>query len=264
MRLISLCFFFIGTVCPFLTEAQNLSQKFSVGAKAGLLLTYPNFSKSVDHQNTTSLVKPGFSVAGMIIFPLKKMYSFQSEAGFSQQGRLTKFTNIGTHYDNSTYYFADFAMALRKTFKLKIKQNIATNWYASVGPNINYWISGKGRIDTDHGITQHYTMLFNQTPGIEYNKMYINDANRWLFGLNLGFGFNATTLRNQKIMTEFRITWGQTYLGQSNSASLNLPVFMAEQQNLKFNLKVINVSVAYIFEKDMRNSKKGKSDKKVK
>jgi hypothetical protein len=243
---------------------QLQAQKFSLGAKGGVLLTYPNFADPVDHQNTTSLVKPGFSLGGLISFPLKNRYSFVTEAGASIQGRSVKFTNIGTHYNISTYYFADLSMALRRTFHLKIKENVATNWFFNIGPNINYWISGKGRIDTDHGITQHYTIVFNQTPGIEYNKMYMNDVNRWLFGLNLGLGFTGRTRKNEKIVTEFRLTWGQTYLGKSNSASLNLPIFQTEQQSMKFNLKVINVSVAYIFDKDLRQAKKGKSDKKIK
>jgi len=259
MRQVYLLVIFIS-FCSLALQAQ----KFSLGAKAGLLLTYPNFADAVDHQNTTSRLKPGFSAAGLIIFPLKNKYSFETEAGLSQQGRSVKFTNIGTHYNVSTYYFADLSMALRKTFPLKIKENVATNWFFNIGPNVNYWLSGKGRIDTDNGITQHYTIVFDKTPGIEYDKMYMNNVNRWLFGLNIGLGFNATTMRNQKIVTELRMTWGQTYLGQSNSASLNLPVFQTEQQSMKFNLKVINLSVAYIFDKDIRKAKKGKSDIKKK
>jgi hypothetical protein len=258
MRIIGFFILVISSLYSYPTQAQ----KFSIGAKAGVLLTYPNFADAIDHQNTTSFVKPGFSAAGLIIFPLKKDYSFQSEAGFSQQGRKVKFTNIGTHYNNSTYYFADFAMGLRKTFPLKIKKNVASNWFASIGPNINYWMGGKGKIDTDHGIRQDYKMVFDSASYAGYDKMLITNANRWLFGLNLGFGFNATTLRNQKIMTEFRVTWGQTYLGKSNSASLNLPIFQTEQQSLKFNLKVISLSVAYIFDKDLRKAQAGKSDLK--
>jgi hypothetical protein len=260
MRLFNLVFFLITVLCSFGSQAQ----KFSLGAKGGLLLTYPNFADPVDHQNTTSLIKPGFSLGGLISFPLKNKYSFVTEAGFSQQGRSVKFTNIGTHYNISTYYFADLSMALRRTFRLKIKENVATNWFLNIGPNINYWLSGNGRIETDNGITQKYTIVFDKTPGIEYNKMYMNNVNRWLFGLNVGAGFTATTRKNQKIVTEFRVTWGQTYLGKSNSASLNLPVFQTEQQSMKFNLKVINVSVAYIFDKDLRKAKKGKSDLKKK
>lgn len=251
-------FIFITTLLTF-SFAQIHAQKFSLGVKAGVLFAYPNFADAVDHKNTTSLIKPGFSVAGLIYFPLKKRYSFTSEAGFSQQGRIVSFSTLGTHENNSTYYFADLAMGLRRTFQVRLKQNIISNCFVNIGPNINYWIAGKGKITTDFGITQNYTMIFDQPPGTQNDKMYISNENRWLFGLNFGFGFSAATKKNQKFLTELRLTWGQTYLGKSQSAYWNNLVFQG-QESLKFNLKVLNFSVAYIFDKDLRNAKKGKSD----
>ena len=94
--------------------------------------------------------------------------------------------------------------------------------------------------------------------------MYLNNTNRWLYGLNLGIGFNARTLKNQKILTELRLTWGQTYLGQPNSESVGGVVAISEDLSLKCNLKIINFSIAYIFDKDIRESKMGKSNKKLK
>lgn len=241
-----------------LISTSTNGQKFSLGAKAGILLVYPNFADANDHINTSSLLKPGFSLDGLVIFPLKNKYSFEVDAGMSQQGRVVSFTSIGTHKNNSTYYFADLAMGLRKNFKLTLKKNIPADCYFSIGPNLNYWISGKGRIETTYGITQNYTMVFDSPPGTRNDKMYINDENRWLFGLNLGFGFSAATKRNQRFFTEFRLTWGQTHLGKSQSAYWNNLVFQG-QESLKFNLKVFNVSVGYLFNKDLRNAKKGKS-----
>src|SRR5579859_6302199 len=255
MRPLNLSLLFICCLSSYSSHAQ----KFSLGAKAGVLFTYANFSKDADHANTISLIKPGFSLAGIIDFPMKKKYSYQVEAGVSQQGRLVSYTNIGTHRNNSTYYFADLAMGLRKTFSMKIKNNVATNWFVNFGPNINYWIGGKGHIDTDGGIRQNYTMIFDKSSGGGYNKMFVVNENRWLFGLNLGFGFNGVTRKNQKVITEFRLTWGQTYLGPNQSAQMNLPAFQG-QETMKFNLKVLNVSVGYIFDKDLRKAKEGKSD----
>ncbi len=252
------CRYLIIFLAAFVCFGKLQAQKFSLGAKAGLLMAYPNFANALDHQNTTSMIKPGFSIAGLIIFPLKRKYAFVSEVGFTQQGRAISFTTIGSHKNISTYNFIELSMGIRKTFRLKIKENIPTNWFVNFGPNINYWLSGRGRIDTEFGITQKYTMVFDKPPGTAYDKMYINNENRWLFGLNLGVGFTATTKKNQRLLTELRLTWGQTYLGNSQSASWNNLVFQG-QQSLKFNLKVLNFSVGYIFDKDLRDSKKGKS-----
>ena len=239
-----------------LSTSEGWSQKFSLGAKAGILAAYTNFADETVKSRSKVLPKLGFSVAGIIDFPLKKKYSFQTELGLSQQGRVISF-NSDQQTNNSTYYFADMAMNLRKTFKLKIKENVATDWFVNIGPNVNYWIAGKGRIETNFGIPQDYTIEFDQT-GTAYDKMYVNNSTRWLFGLNLGFGFSANTRKNQKVITEIRLTWGQTFLGTNTSAFWNNISFQG-QESLKCNLKVLNFSVAYVFDKDLRLAKKGKT-----
>jgi Outer membrane protein beta-barrel domain len=250
-RFISLCLFLAFNFCI----SSGHAQKFSLGAKAGVLIAYPNFAES-DLPTPAGLFKPGFSVAGLLIFPLKKKYSLQFEGGFSQQGYKTSFGSVLKVSNDATCYFTDMAMGLRRTFRLKVKENVASNWFVNIGPNINYWLSGNGSFKID-GNPVDYTIVFDQS-GAAYDKIYINNENRWLFGINLGLGFSATTLRNQKIITELRLTWGQTYLGDSKSAFLN-NVYFQGQESMKFNLKVLNISVAYIFDKDLKLSKMGKS-----
>ncbi len=150
-------------------------------------------------------------------------------------------------------------MMLRRSYQLHIAKNIPTNWFLNIGPNINYWISSSGTIQVDPGVSQKFTGVFNKTPEPVYEKMYLNNINRWLFGLNIGIGFNASTL--QKIVTELRFTWAGTYLGKKNSATMNILGF---EDNLKASLNVLNLSVAYVFDKDRNDSKKGKSTLKLK
>ena len=149
-------------------------------------------------------------------------------------------------------------MILRRSFRLHVIKNVPTNWFVNVGPNINYWIGGRGNIIVEYGVTQPYSMIFNKTSDLSYDKMFINDANRWLFGLSGGIGFNATTVRNQKIVTELRVSFAKTYLGNKNSSSINVLGF---EDSLKANLLTVNLSVAYVFDRDIKESKMGKSNK---
>ncbi len=245
------------SVCSIVSKAQ----KFSLGLKAGVLGVYTNFPDQTD--SLKSGIKPGFSIGGLISFPMKNKFSFTAEAGFSQQGRKWKY-KINQDKWSSTYYFYDFSMAIRKTFKLKIKQNIASNWFVNVGPNINYWISGRGKMDPYFGIHQKYTLVFDQTPNFSYTQIHVNQENRWLFGINLGIGTTFTTLKNQKIITELRMTWGQTYLGKRHSESLGGTPGINEEMSLKCNLKVLNFSIGYILDRDIQKGRLGKSTKKVK
>lgn len=236
------------------------AQKFSIGAKAGLLASWSHLADKADRPQFKSIPKPGISVAGLINFPLKNEYSFQAEGGASRQGRIVSY-NDGTWKNNCTYYFADMNMMLRKSFQLHVLKDVPSNWFLNIGPNINYWISSNGRITADPNSDQKFTAVFNKEPTTAYDKMYLNNVNRWLFGLNLGIGFNASTARKQRIFTELRVTWASTYLGKKNSAAMNILGF---EDNLKANLAVINLSVAYVFDKDIKESRKGGSTYKIK
>ncbi len=247
-------------LCLVLPLFSAHAQKYTIGGKAGVLISWPAFADKVDKKAFGSLPRLGISVAGLINFPLKEHYSFQAEGGFSRQGRTVTY-NAGNWRNKCTYYFADMSMMLRRSFRLRLAENIPSNWFVNIGPNINYWISSSGTIAADPGVTQKFTGVFNRTPEPVYDKMYLNDINRWLFGLNMGIGFNATTLRKQKIMTELRFTWAGTYLGKKNSATMNILGF---EDNLKASLNVLNLSVAYVFDKDRQDSKKGKSTLKIK
>jgi len=246
-------------LCLVLPSFRTYAQKFTIGGKAGVLISWPAFGDKEDKKIFGSSPHLGFSVAGLINFPLKNRYSFQAEGGFSRQGRIVTY-NADTWKNNCTYYFADMNMMLRRSFQLRIVKNTPTNWFLNLGPNINYWISSSGTVKADPGVSQNFTGVFNKTPEPTYDKMYLNNINRWLFGLNLGIGFNATTVRKQKIMTELRFTWVGTYLGKKNSATMNILGF---QDNLKASLNVLNLSVAYVFDKDRKEIKTGKSTLKI-
>lgn len=233
------------------------AQKFSFGAKAGALVSWCSFADPDDSKEFSSLPKAGFLVEGLINFPMKSNYSFQAEGGFSQHGRRVSYAN-GTWENNSTYYFGNLSMILRRSFQLHVLKNVPTNWFVNVGPSINYWLSGRGNIIVEYGVTQPYSMIFNKPSDLSYDKMFVNDANRWLFGLSGGIGFDATTLRNQKIVTELRVSFAKTYLGNKNSTAINVLGF---EDSLKANLLTINLSVAYVFDKDIKESKMGKSNK---
>ena len=80
--------------------------------------------------------------------------------------------------------------------------------------------------------------------------------------IDFGICFSAPIKQTQKIFTELRFTPGHTFFGEKNSASNRTLGF---EDNLRANEKVISLSVAYVFDFDLREGKKGKStrDKEV-
>jgi hypothetical protein len=257
---------FIGTgrtafLCVTLLFLCHLghSQNFSLGVKAGPLLSWASFGDKADRDNFKNKAKPGYFAAGFISFPLKDNYSFQTEVGFSQRGRKVLFSNEEWE-NNATYYYIDMGMLLRRSFKFNLGKNIPANWFINVGPHINYWLGGKGEVTA--GGSYSYTLVFDKLPTQptepDFDKMYLQKVNRWLFGIDFGLGFNAPLKNSQRIFTELRFHSGHTFFGTKTSASNRTLGF---EDNLRANQKTISLSVAYVFDFNLREQRKGKSTK---
>jgi hypothetical protein len=246
----------------FLFPFFSYGQKYSLGVKAGPLINWANFGDREEKDELSSGIKLGYSAGVVVSFPLKHDFDFFAEGAYSQKGRRLRFED-DTWLNNSTYRFIDLTMLLRKSYTFRLEKNIPSQWYFNIGPEISYWLSGKGYVTVD-GPEYPYTMVFEETgDGNPYKNMYLKDVNRFLFGLSLGVGFRAPLLRSQHLNTEIRFVSGHTYLGKKDSAYLP---YLGYNDTMKMNLKVINIILSYTLDFDVQKSRTGKStlDKKMK
>ena len=253
-------FIVILVISTFALESPG--QNYSLGLKAGPTATWTSFANLPVNEQFDTGVKFGYTIAGVIQFPLKNKYSFLSEFGFSQKGRKIKF-NEGTWQNNATYHFLEFSMALRKSYNLRLKKDVYSRWFFNVGPNIEYWINGKGKVSTD-ALGSPYKVVFDGQPDTNFNNNYLNDVNRWLFGMDVGIGADANINKTQRIHAELRFTYGHTYLGKKNSSS-HVEI-LGFEDSLQANLKTLSLTCTYLFDFDVKKSKMGKStkDKEIK
>jgi hypothetical protein len=241
---------------------ELLAQKFSLGVKGGPMLNWAHFGDRDDKAIYSSKATVGYTVGGIIAFPLKKNFTFISEGVYSVKGRRILF-NDKTWENNNTYSFIDMTMLLRRSFHLYIKENLPTKWYVNLGPEVSYWLTAKGKIVTE-GRGHPYTILFNREPDADFHNLYYNNVNRWLFGISVGVGVEAPIKKTQKLSFELRFVSGHTYLGDKKSAYIEILGF--DDTSLKQNLKVLQFTAAYTFDFDLKEAKMGKStlDKAIK
>ena len=230
-------------------------QKFSIGIKLGPSVTFASYPDR--DQRDQFKTQPKFGMGGQVFvnFPLSRTgYTFLSEAGYAIRGRKFKIKSDGGEFvNNATYQFVELSMGLRKSFNLKLVENIPSKWFINIGPNIQYWVNGKGKLQNTE-----YKVVFNQPPDGDLYTNYINDPNRWFFGIDVGIGADAPINSKQKVRVELRTTFGQTYLGKKTATS-NLSTIVW-QDDLRSNLKTISLTGAYTLDFDMRNMKMGKSN----
>lgn len=235
------------------------AQKFSLGVKGGPLALKSVYGDKTEDDDIDDKIKYGFYGAGFISFPLKNHYSCVIEAGYSHKGRKVLF-NDGTAQNNATYRFLDAALLLRKSFRLDLGKNVPADWFVNIGPHISYWLGGKGTIGPTQSNGKAYEIEFADTFKLgDFNTMYLIDANRWLFGMDIGVGMTAPIKKTQRVLTELRFTWGHTYYGGKTTANYDWIGFT--DQNMRANEKVLSFTVAYMWDFDLQKAKKGKSTK---
>lgn len=249
---------FLLVICIILVSDIAEAQKYSFGVRAGGSVNWASFRDKV--QKDTFSIRPstGFTIGGLVGFPLKNNYSVIIEGAFSQKGRILKDEVLTNH---STYKFIDGTLLLRKAYKFQLGPNIPSEWFFNIGPEVGYWLSGNGYF-TAGGPKYPYKIEFDKTPDGDMDYLYYNSANRLFFGLALGVGFKAPLKNKTFLTTELRFVSGHTDLG-SNVYEYPPREWYSSLLNyvdtLKMNLKVISLTVAYTYDFDKVESRKGKS-----
>lgn len=271
---ILMTFFILET--PHLCGAQATSklkkdtywsntQKFGVGFKIGPTVTIGSITNKPDKERLTALPKIGFNVSTELTMPLKGGFVFASEFGYQKGGRKMNIMESGWTVDYD-YNFLTAAMALRKSMQIALREDLKGEIYFGVGPNISWFMGpGKGAINTPNGGYSPFTIEYNNfNPNVwgDFTRYFINDPNRFLFGLDLSIGGDAPLNLKQKLYGEVRFTWGHTNLGtRQTDTHLNILNF---EDTMLMNLKTLSFNVIYTYGFETRKSKEGKTSKRNK
>ncbi len=235
-----------------------VGQKFDIGLLAGPQIYKVSFPDNDDKAAFDTKFKLGYRLGAYINFPMENDFSWCTEVYYSRKGRRIK-DNANGFVNDATYNFGEISVLLRKQFEMNIIENIKGKWFINIGPNINYWMSGKGHIESNVGLD--YKVKFGSgTTDLENN--YIVDGNRWLFGLDFGLGIDTPIIGTQKFETEVRFTLGQTFLG-AKDGSIPVNDFQVDD-NLRSHYRTISIVLKYGIGVDLHDAKKGKSTLKVK
>ncbi len=238
-------------------------ERFLWGLRAGLNMTTPHFEDADAQAELNGLPTVGWTIGTVAQFKLTSRYAFQAEVGYSRKTSRFTFDPDGSE-NRMDMDFLDISLLLRRRIPVKWGKSIHSDLFIGVGPNINYWMGASGSITTFSGATE-YNVVIDGVPDANYNNMYLNGVNQWLFGIDLGVGFNAPITPHQKVYIEFRASLGQTNLGKNSGTSfINLVGFNGStfQENLlKQNLKTFSITAAYTFSFNYLESKMGHSNK---
>ena len=255
-----------------LTTSHNLgAQILDIGVKAGYVMSWTRHDDRFTDYDDLYRVTPvsGFNVGATGIFKLKKHFFLQTEILFTTKGRRLAGRVDKVLTDKVIYHHLDIPLLYNIHFngKLKLKRIKYFKWYAGVGPNLSYWLGGRGRIINtefiENGFPEmKYKIRFGERKedGAQKN-IYMKDVNRFQIGVQIGGGVLLEPMNGQKIMIDARFELGHTWLGKDNSADYIIPLDYQSARNMKDRNNNLRFSILYLWEKDLdkRSRKKGKS-----
>ncbi|WP_375578884.1 outer membrane beta-barrel protein [Marivirga tractuosa] len=244
----------------YIFNIEQINAQIFIGAKSGArvsLLKYEDLAKE-DFKR-----KPffGYSAGLVTAFKVQKRFLLQLDILYTQEGKKIDGVSDPSIQNYAKYHYLNTPVV----YKLDFIESLGSRtfkWYVGAGPNVNFWLGGKGKLKSvelqEESIDQlDYTIIFENKPANpEFGALYIEEPNRLQVGLILSTGIVLEPNPGQSIMIDFRYEWGHSYLATTEGRFTNVTAY---EDDFTATSQAFQISVAYIF--DIIN--KGKKVKKM-
>lgn len=213
----------------------------------------------------------GFHAGAQVSFRVHKRFFLHSSLLYSRKGKILEgigdFSKLEGKYAleklTATYNYIELPIIYTVEFKVQTKGGKLFKWYMGGGPNISYWLNGKGTIvntetrePSDGGVLP-YKVIFNKPySDVAAGEMVVQNPNRLQLGINFMVGLVFEPIRNQEMMLSLRYELGHTNLSQDSFGTFLGTVY---QDNLQIHNQGPRLSLAYLLDTKLDQRKKGKS-----
>jgi hypothetical protein len=262
--LLLLCSSSVFSQTPAKTVPGKKTSQILVGPIVGLNYSWTSFGDR-DLRSEYS-VKPvlGYHIGGHIAFKVRKRFFLHTSIVYSTKGKVID-GKLDTDLHNKVIYnYIDVPILYTVDFKAKIGKSPTFKYFLGIGPNVSYWLGGKGTLfnnDLNERALpeQDYKIVFKKDVSTLGNdRMNVETPNRFQLGLALTAGFDFEPTGLNRIMVNIRYELGHSYLSRTSSGFF--PVTgVTFQDPLQVRNQGFRVSVAYLIDLKVEQRKKGKS-----
>jgi hypothetical protein len=253
----------ISCIIFFVSLSNLLPAQILVGPVAGAQYSWISY----DDKDNKDLYKvkpvPGFHAGAMISFLVRKRFFLHTSFLYSTKGKIIEGKQDRLLRNEVRYHYIDVPIVYTVDFRANIGRFKEFKYYLGIGPNISYWLGGKGKFyDTnlsELGVFEdrEYKIVFKKAPeDTEADEMTVQEPNRIQLGLNLAAGAVFEPFGYQKIMFTVRYELGHSFFSRTSGGvfadSYHVDDLRSRNQGLR-------VSLAYLIDLRVENRKKGKS-----
>lgn len=239
--------------------------QLSVGPVAGAQMSWTKFDNS--DFNSFYTIKPvfGFHAGATLSLKVRNRFFLHGSLLYSTKGKIVEGKQDPLLKNTVRYNFIEVPIVYAVDFRGKIGRAKEFKYYLGVGPNISYWLGGKGKLyDADLAESTEfsaealdYKIVFKESSeNLSSHEMNISDPNRIQLGLNIAAGLVFEPVPNQKFLVMLRYELGHSFLSPSSNGTF-LPTYY--QDILQSRIKGLRASVSYLIDLRVDDRKKGKS-----
>ncbi len=259
------------TFCPSLLFSQTAkaptaeakTSKILIGPVAGVNYSWSSFGDSDDRSTFNTTPVFGFHVGGHIAFKVRKRFFLHTSVLYSTKGRIVESKIDPLLRSKSTYKYIDMPIVYTVDFKGKIGENKEFKYFLGIGPNVSYWLGGKGNVNAS-GLNElalpslDYKIVFKKDEStLKENEMNVATPNRFQLGLAVTAGIEFEPGSLNRIMLNVRYELGHSYL--SKTADGIFATDFNYQEPLQARNQGFRISLAYLIDLKVEQRKKGKS-----
>jgi hypothetical protein len=243
--------------------AEAKTSKILVGPIAGVNYSWSSFGDSDDRSTFNTEPVLGFHVGGHIAFKVRKRFFLHTSILYSTKGRIVKSQFDPLLRSKATYTYIDMPIVYTVDFKGKIGNNKEFKYFLGIGPNVSYWLGGKGKLynsELNELVMPEldYKILFKKDETtLKENEMNVGTPNRFQLGLALTAGIEFEPNGLNRVMLNVRYELGHSYLSKNSDGvfanNLNY------QEPLQTRNQGFRISLAYLIDLKVEQRKKGRS-----
>ncbi|HEX6223613.1 MAG TPA: outer membrane beta-barrel protein [Chryseolinea sp.] len=257
-------YFALGLI--FIIEIPAFSQLL-VGPEVGVNYSWTSFREKELKEVYRMSPLVGFHVGGHLAFKVRKRFFLHTSLLYSTKGRVLNGKLDGMLKNSARYNFIDMPINYTVDFRGKLGKSKEFKYFLGIGPNISYWLGGKGKLynselEENNLGELSYKIKFGepQDDSQPADEMRVERPNRFQLGLNLIAGIVFEPWYKQRFMLSVRYELGHSYLAKTDGNFSNTYFY----DPLKSRNQGFRISLAYLVDLKTEERKKGKStlDKK--
>lgn len=236
----------ILTFLMIISEA-SLAQSY-IGVSMGVNTSKTTYDDPEYKDRYGDNLKFGYKLGLDAVFKVNDSYSLYVSPGFAKRGTSLKSKDEFQVKNRVGYSYIEAPILLQ--------YNLFRSPYTPIiefGPRVSYWLSGRGRVislEMEQPQYFNYKLRFRESDG--FDKLYVQEANRFQFGLVFGAGWSWKLRNGQKAIITVRYESGSTF--HSSRERNNFYYLSYYSHSFRHRNNSVSVNVSYLL--NVENVKK--------